>query len=219
MSKLIPERLIEARERKGWSQGRLAKAVGTSQQAVGKMEKGRTANPGSIRKIAAALGVDVEWLMGETDTRRGTRELDEDLEDRDYVIVPEYDVKLAAGDGFAPDEGIINDAWPFSQQYINELRLPATQLMLCVAEGDSMTPTLFSGDRIMVNRMDTNPARPGIFGLWDGGALVVKRVEKIPASDPVKLRLISDNPLHGAYEVLAEDTNIIGRVVWFARRM
>lgn len=33
------------------------------------------------------------------------------------------------------------------------------------------------------------------------------------------LRLIGGNPHNNSYDVIADDTNIIGRVVWFARRI
>jgi len=82
-----------------------------------------------------------------------------------------------------------------------------------------MEPKLFSSDRILVDMSDRNPAQPGIYCIWDSDATVVKRIEKIPGTDPVMLKLISDNKAHNEYEVLAEETIIIGRVAWFARKI
>ncbi len=82
-----------------------------------------------------------------------------------------------------------------------------------------MEPTLRSGDRVLVNMSDKRVSQPGLFVLWDGDGTVVKRLELVPNSKPSKLQRISDNPLHGTYEVLADQTIIVGRVVWFARRM
>jgi phage repressor protein C with HTH and peptisase S24 domain len=48
---------------------------------------------------------------------------------------------------------------------------------------------------------------------------VVKRVERVPASDPPEIVLISDNKNHNQYRVPAEMVRVIGRVVWFARRI
>ncbi len=136
------------------------------------------------------------------------------------ITIPEYDVRVSAGDGFHVDTETQRDSWPFSRAYIeSELRLPVNRLVVLEVIGDSMFPTLASGDRVLVNMADARISQPGIFVLWDGDGTVVKRLELIPGSEPAKLRRISDNQLHGDYEVLVEDTQIIGRVVWYARRI
>ena len=112
------------------------------------------------------------------------------------------------------------DVWIFSRQYLaDELRLPVSELVVLEVIGDSMEPTLHSGDRVLVNMADTRVSQPGIFVLWDGDGTVVKRLELIPSTKPQKLKRISDNPLHSTYEVLLESTKVVGRVVWIARRM
>ncbi len=136
------------------------------------------------------------------------------------VAIPEYDVRVSAGGGFHIDTETKRDEWPFSRSYLEgELRLPIGQLVVLEVIGDSMFPTLASGDRVLVNMADTRLSQPGIFVLWDGDGTVVKRLEVIPGSEPAMLRRISDNQLHGDYEVLIEDTNIVGRVVWYARKL
>lgn len=133
--------------------------------------------------------------------------------------IPVYGFKAGMGGG-----GIILDEdpigyLPVSKTYLRNNRLDANNLIAIEVEGDSMSPTLETGDQVLINRTDRNPARGGIFALHDSDTLVVKRVERIPASDPVMLRLISDNQNHSHYDVLADQTNIIGRVVWFSRRI
>lgn len=167
-----------------------------------------------LRAIAGVLNVSVGWLLGETDDAA------EPLpKGNGFVTIPEYDVRASAGGGFFIDDETRKANWPFARHYIEELNLTPTGLVVIEVQGDSMEPTLRSGDRVMIDTKDRNPAQPGIFCLWDSDRTVVKRLEKIPASDPVTLRLKSDNTLHDAYEVLAELVNIVGRVVWFARRM
>lgn len=82
-----------------------------------------------------------------------------------------------------------------------------------------MMPTLHSGDRVMVDNGDRIPSPGGVFAVWDGFGVVTKRLEVVPNSDPPTLRISSDNPLHREYERTADEVNIIGRVVWFARRL
>lgn len=167
-----------------------------------------------ITALASALNVSVGWLLGETENASEPLPAN-----GGFVTVPEYDVRASAGGGFFIDEETRKANWPFARRYIEELNLRASGLVVIEVQGDSMEPTLRSGDRVMIDTNDRNPAQPGIFCLWDSDRTVVKRLEKIPASDPVTLRLKSDNPLHDAYEVAAELVNIIGRVVWYARRM
>jgi phage repressor protein C with HTH and peptisase S24 domain len=112
--------------------------------------------------------------------------------------------------------------WVIPKDYVRHglsLRSPETSLSLITVAGDSMVPTLFPGDVIMVDLADKNPSNPGIFVLYADGVTVVKRLERIPTIRPPKLRLISDNQKHTPYDVLASLVNIAGRVVWFARRM
>lgn len=138
----------------------------------------------------------------------------------DMIAIPEYDVRLSAGAGHLIEVENIKDIWQFSRRYIEgELRLNRANLAVVEVEGDSMEPTLRSGDRVLIDHSDRNPAKPGIYAIWDSNATVVKRVENIPASDPPQLVLISDNKNHHEYIVLAEFVNVIGRVVWFARRL
>lgn len=122
------------------------------------------------------------------------------------------------GGGIALDESP-ESYLPLPNKYLSQIRLEAAELISFEMEGDSMSPTLLSGDRGLANTLDKNPARGGIFAIYDSDTIVVKRIEKIPNSDPVMLRLISDNPSHNSYDVIADDTNIIGRIVWFARRI
>ena len=140
--------------------------------------------------------------------------------DRDLVFIPEYDIQLAAGSGRIPDRQRGKDDWPFSRRFLGAVTAaPPEQLSIVEVVGDSMAPKLHPQDRILINHADVNPTPPGIFALWDGYGLVVKNVQRIHRSDPEKLLLISENPVYPPYEVLLDEVTIIGRVVWFSRRM
>ena len=62
------------------------------------------------------------------------------------------------------------------------------------------------------------PVPPGVFVIWDGMGLVAKRVEHSPNSDPPVIIIKSVNPDYETYERDAEEVNVIGRVIWAAKR-
>ena len=110
--------------------------------------------------------------------------------------------------------------WFLPSEYLrSELSVSPAAARIIEVQGDSMTPTLHSGDRVMIDTNDQRPSPPGIFALWDGIGVVVKRLEHVPNSDPPLLRISSDNEKHCEYQRTFEEVNIIGRVIWYGRRV
>jgi phage repressor protein C with HTH and peptisase S24 domain len=93
------------------------------------------------------------------------------------------------------------------------LRATPQNILAFEVIGDSMEPRLKSGDRVFVDRRLTYPNPEGIFVLWDGYSIVVKQLQIIRGTDPLKLRVISANLQYEPYEVLADEVNIVGRFV------
>ena len=59
-------RLRKLRAEKGMSQKDVADAVGMTQAAISQLESGRrVATPKTVKRLAEALGVDIEELAGE----------------------------------------------------------------------------------------------------------------------------------------------------------
>ena len=180
----------------------------------------RGIKPDLARKYARAFGVSAEHILFNRESS-GSAQLtrSDDEHEEKLAEIPILGFKAGAGGGgIALDDEPVGYL-PIERAYLRRARLDAADLVAFEIEGDSMDDTLHSGDRVMANKNDRNPARGGIFAIFDSDTIVVKRVEKIPNSNPVMLRLISDNKNHSAYDVIAEDTNIIGRVVWLARRL
>ena len=82
-----------------------------------------------------------------------------------------------------------------------------------------MEPLLSSGDHFMIDVSRTAFSPPGIFLIWDGIALVAKRIEHVPHSDPSRVILKSLNPEYGGHECAAEEVSIVGRAVWVSRKL
>ncbi len=77
--------------------------------------------------------------------------------------------------------------------------------------GDSMEPRLFEGDRVFIDLRYTIPSPEGIFALWDGFGLVIKRLQIVMGSEPTRVRVISANSSYAPYEAALDEIRIIGR--------
>lgn len=84
--------------------------------------------------------------------------------------------------------------------------------------GDSMSPDFEHDDELLCDKRDRNPVQPGPFAIWDADeeAYVVKNVEKLGGG---RFRIFSTNPKYTPAEVSREETHIIGRPVWYGRRL
>lgn len=100
----------------------------------------------------------------------------------------------------------------------DELRAKPEDLLLIEARGESMLPDFLHGDQILIDKRDNNPVQPGAFALWDGDGYVVKLVERVPR-ERGRYRIFSANDRFSAYEVDEEEIRIMGRPVWFGRRL
>jgi transcriptional regulator with XRE-family HTH domain len=57
------------REKLGWTQAELAKAIGLTQNRISKIESGEVTQLSfkNLRALARALGVSVDWMLGTWD--------------------------------------------------------------------------------------------------------------------------------------------------------
>ncbi len=225
----LGSRIRKKRKELGISQTDLGEKIGMKQQGIMSIENGKSLRPRLLLELAQVLKTTPEWLLngeGASDQEDVGNNIQDPPDlmplntDKKTVLVPEYDFRASMGGGYVVDQETIKDIWPFSRRYVeNDLRLQARGLLIIEVVGDSMEPTLSSGDRVMVDTSDKRIGIPGIFVLWDGDGMVAKRLQKIPGTDPAQILSISDNPLQERYKVFADEINIVGRVVWFARRM
>ena len=100
----------------------------------------------------------------------------------------------------------------------DELRARPSDLLLIDVRGDSMEPDFKHGDQILIDRRDRDPRQPGPFALFDGDGYVIKLVERVPGRRGY-YRVFSANSRYSEYEIEEEEHTIMGRPVWFARRL
>lgn len=78
-------------------------------------------------------------------------------------------------------------------------------------KGDSMEPTFTDGGFVFVDVAHNVPSPPDVYAVDYGDGLMIKRLEMIPQSASV--RVISDNPRYGDYELTRDTVLVFGRVV------
>jgi hypothetical protein len=93
---------------------------------------------------------------------------------------------------------------------------PDDFLMIPV-RGTSMEPLFRHGDDLLVDLRDKSPTQAGPFALWDSqhGEYLVKNVERLGNG----LRVFSEKAGFSDREVEINEVTIIGRPVWFGRRL
>jgi phage repressor protein C with HTH and peptisase S24 domain len=192
------------------NQADMARAIGIDPSYVSKMRTGvrkmRSHELIAARKFLKANGVPVS-----------SGELSEPAEDLAYVevkVLPSYAGMGGGGSG----EGDRVVAKLPRRLIEDELRGRASDFELIDVRGDSMEPDFQHGDQILIDRRDRDPRQPGPFALWDDDGYVVKLVERVPQRRGW-YRIFSANSRYSAYEVEETETTILGRPVWFARRL
>jgi transcriptional regulator with XRE-family HTH domain len=136
------------------------------------------------------------------------------------IVVREYDVGASAGHGAEPPplqgdggETPILAEWSMPADLVRAHTSPGCRLALIRVEGDSMEPDYRPGERVMVDLSRRKPSPPGVFVVWDGLGLLLKRVELVPHSDAKRIRLSSINESYAPYEIDLDEHTIIARVV------
>ena len=201
-----------------------AKKAGLGQDAIRDIVRGKSLNPANdtLRKIARVLGCSVADLTGErSETRRQKPAADS-------IEIAELEVYAAAGMGVDGDGTIMANEEAVAVVGIHTMPtasfreaygISSSRIRIIPVKGNSMEPRLWPGQRVMVDIEDQTPSPPGVFVIWDGLALVLKYVEVVPNSEPLRVRISSANKDFMAYERTLDEAHINGRVVGVWARM
>lgn len=130
------------------------------------------------------------------------------------VEVPYLSVRASAGRGLSAEGEVLVRSEPFAAQVLREAGVALADATIILADGDSMEPTILSGDRLLVDRGDRAVRRAAIHVVRRAGELQVKRVSR--RGDV--LRLSSDNTAYPPVEVTTTEVEVIGAVKLLLRR-
>lgn len=162
-----------------------------------------------LKKTAAALEVDAYWLM----TGQAVGGYSPPVSIAQGVAIPVYDAAVSAGGG-----SFIEAENQNGEIFLSLDLLPTNHnhLACITVVGDSMEPTLASGQKIIIDLSHTTPASSGIYVINDGLVTTVKRLNYELLSRT--LEIISDNPLYDTTKMPIDELEqahlkVIGRVV------
>ncbi len=135
----------------------------------------------------------------------------------DYLPIKVLPTFAGMGGG-GTGEGEIETALVARHLIEDEFRGRADDFELINVRGDSMEPLFYHGDQLLIDKRDKNPIQAGPFAIFDGDAYMVKLVERVPGRRGW-YRVFSANERYSESEVEEADATIMGRPVWFARRL
>jgi phage repressor protein C with HTH and peptisase S24 domain len=188
----------------------LAETIGVAPSNVSQWKARNTTPYKEVCETSVNKGVSVNWLLtGQGEVREGGAE---------YINVPEYKIEASAGHG-----SLVEDETPSQYIAIKKSSLAASgvntsNLIIMYARGDSMEPTIYSGDPLFVDRNATSIAPDGGIYIFNYGTDVfVKRLQMTFTGDVL---VISDNAKYPSQTIPKADLEqmrIAGRVVVYGR--
>lgn len=133
----------------------------------------------------------------------------------DFDFVPHVKAKLGAGYSLETS-GEVDSYMAFRKDFLAKIG-PPSRLVLFDVAGDSMEPTIWNGDTVLINADDREIVSGHIFAVRVGDEISIKRLERLPG----KVLVRSDNQRHHSFEVAPGEGEfgIIGRVRWIGRRL
>jgi len=220
------QRLKQARTANNMTKSQMARALGVSAPTVSQWESGTIASLSgkNMTNICQLLGVSAEWLL-EGKTSRDT--IIEPLplkgapvgyrqeDDPDFVAVRMVRLLLSAGiSGFRTEPEYEADALlKMNRFWIEKNGYSLDHLIATKIRGESMEPSLYDGDVVIINTADTTPSDATVFAVNYEGEAVVKRMMR----DAGEWWLTSDNPDNRRFPkklCRGGECMLVGRVVW-----
>jgi phage repressor protein C with HTH and peptisase S24 domain len=126
--------------------------------------------------------------------------------------ITELDARTALGGDLATAAVVVD--WGMPRHFVSRLLPFGTGKLRVIHQiGDAMAPTVQPGQCLMVDIDDQTPDPPGLFAVWDGMSVSIRRLEYVPMSSPPVVRVMRDNPRYSSQETALSDLRVCGRIV------
>ena len=221
---VIGQRLKLEMKTRGVTSTELAALADVKTSFIYDVISGKSTNPSTVKlaRVAEGLGITLASLVNphlKAAAPYGAK-APSPLHSNDYVAIPYLAIDELDSREKAMGHDPENQPVCFLHSWITKnLRSAPVNLRVFIISGDSMEPTLCHNDLVLVDTVNKNPTQPGVFVLFDGYGLAAKRVERVMNAASPRIRILSDNPQYSIYERSPSEAGIIGRVVWFSRRI
>ena len=108
-----------------------------------------------------------------------------------------------------------SESWSFPPSFVREqLHTSPERLLVIEVAGDSMAPTIASGERVIIDTAHTTPSPDGLYAIRDPlNSVVVRRLQILRATRPARAKVLFDNPKHPSEEVPLGEVEIVGKVL------
>lgn len=200
----LGKRIERVMNERGMSREKLASALGISTMAVGNLINDKTKKPRNLVEIADVLEVDAKWLMNGSQADNSTSQTIgvNLLANRasDFQIEHLTNIEASAGHGVVGgDTYNAVELIQFSEEQYTMLfsNIRSEYIKIVNVRGDSMSPTLESGDLLYVDTRVRHYDGDGIYIFIYSGYRHVKRLQMAGS----KLLVLSDNPAYKEWDI------------------
>lgn len=206
----------------GKTQAAVARGVGVSQQAIGKIINGQSSGSKFIARIARELLTTPQYLSGETDDpSEGALPVPtaDDVADQvGGVRIKEIDLNYGMGASWIDGVPVTEVERVFPADWLVQFtRAHPQYLFFAHGAGDSMMPTIMDRDIVLIDTtQQTLNMADRIWAVAFGGAGMIKRLRPQPDGG---VKLMSDNPSVRDEVAYDGELSIIGRVVAVMRKI
>lgn len=211
------ERLNRAMIEAGYTQGRLAKAVGMAQSSVNKLLNGASSSRKTV-EIASVLGVRPEWLSTGSGFMRDDGRQPETIGERKVASnifrIEVLDFSVSAGPGAINNEFVeVLHSVEYPDEEARHMfnGRKQEQIRIINVRGDSMSGTIEPGDLLFVDISVQRFDGDGIYAFLYDETAHVKRLQMMKD----KLLVISDNKTYAPWDPIERDE--LNRVFVFGK--
>lgn len=216
------------------SQLAFARKLNVHQVDISRLERGETVNPSPelLLNICRLQDppINMEWLVSgegrklKDRVREGEEVYNVTIsggEGEEFLYLPRvYQAASGGGTRGSLDHRAIVDYLAFKKKWVEEtLRVRDHHLVLIESIGDSMEPTFYHGDLLLVDGSVSTVSDDGIYCFCTpDGEILVKRLQRILGKG---LAVKSDNPKYEQFLIPEDEKDtymIVGPVVWVGRK-
>lgn len=209
------------RKEKGLTLNQLAAEIGSDVGNLSRLERDKQGYTDELlKKIGDALGVPVAALFAQDEAHLAAlktlvtvpiRIVEED--DSDFIKIPKVKLRLSAGiQGFQTEpETYDGSTVSVHQSWILRNGFNRENLMAIRVKGESMEPTLYEDDLVIINLADKRMVDGQVYAINYEGEAVIKRLVR----EGGQWYLYSDNPSprYGKRSCHGGECIVIGKVV------